>query len=302
VSAAADAAARTRQAWLGVAHAVDDISTDAKGRISRAAAETRDLAQWSGQLAYANPDWTPATGPTQAARAPEDLAPEPSQVPLVTAAAHQVSVALTRLARAEQEQIRAAARAGRILVTTRSLSDEFDIPRPFARAPRARVERLLARYREAAHSSRQVTAAIAPAAEATRAPSRTLTAAAAALGHRHAGGHDQEKMLNGFAHMPACLEADDRPGPVEHTLRRLGVSRADFLRRGAELDQASSRLIIDAANELDPGQRRPSAMVLNRSAGAAEVVNHALASGDPRAPALLRQHDRPEREPPEPEP
>jgi len=304
LSAAAEAAARTRHAWLGVAHALDDISTDAKGRVSRAAAETRDLAQWSGRLAYANPDWTPATGPAQAARAPEDLAPEPEQVPLVTAAAHQVSVALTRLARAEQEQIRAAAQAGRILVTTRSLSDEYDIPRPFARAPRARVERLLARYREAAHSSRQITAAIAPAAGATRAPSRTLTAAAAALGHGHghAGAHEKETMPNGFAPMPACPEADHGPGPVEVTLRRLGVSRADLLRRGAELDQASSRLIIDAANELDPGQRRPSAIVLNRSAGAAEVVNHALASGDPRAVALLRQHARPERESPEPEP
>jgi hypothetical protein len=300
LSVAADAAARTRQAWLGVAHALDDISTDAKGRISRAAAETRDLAQWSGRLAYANPDWTPATGPAQAARAPDDLAPEPQQVPLVIAAAHQLSVALTRLAYAEQEQIHAADQAGRILVTTRSLSDEYDIPRPFARAPLTRVERLLARYREAAHSSQQITAAVAPAAEATRAPSRILTAAAAALGH--VGAHEIEKLPNGFAPMPACPEADDRPGPVEHTLRRLGVSRVDLLRRGAELDQASSRLIIDAANDLDPGQRRPSAMVLNRSAGTAEVVNHALASGNPRAAALLRQHARPERESPEPEP
>jgi hypothetical protein len=72
-------------------------------------------------------------------------------------------------------------------VPTRSLPSEFDIPRLFARAPQAHVERLLSHYREAVYASRQITAAIEPAAEATRAPSRTLTAAAAALGHRHVG-------------------------------------------------------------------------------------------------------------------
>jgi hypothetical protein len=302
LSAAADAASRTRQTWLITAHALDDVNTDTEGRVSRTAAETRDLALWTGRLAYANPDWTPATGPKQAARTPESLAPDPEQVSAVIAAAHQVSATLTRLARAEQEQIRAAARAGRILVTTRSLPDEFDIPRPFARAPQARVERLLSCYRDAAHSSRQVTAALAPAAEATRAPSRVLTAAAAALGPGHFGAHEKENMPNDLAHTPACPEADDAPGPVECTLLRLGASCADILRRGAEIDRASSRLLIEAANELDPGQRRPSATVLNRSAGVAEVVNHALASGDPRAAALLRQPAWPERESPEREP
>lgn len=301
LSAASDAAMRTRQAWLGVAHALDDIITDAEGQVSRAAAETRDLALWTGRLAYANPDWTLATGPAQATRAPEDLAAGPEQVPLVIAAVHQVSATLTRLAGAEQQQIRAAARAGRILVTTRSLPDEFDIPRPFARAPRARVERLLSCYRGAAHASRQVTAAIAPVAEATRAPSRMLTATAVALGHGHVGAPEEEIMPNDFPRMPVCPEADDRPGPVERTLRRLGVIRPDVLRRGAEIDQASVRLIIDAANELGPGHRRPLAVVLNRSAGAAELLNHALASGDPRSAALLRHPARPERESPEPE-
>jgi hypothetical protein len=219
----------------------------------------------------------------------------------VIAAVHQVSATLTRLARVELEQIRAAAQAGRILVPTRSLPGEFDIPRLFVRAPDAHVERLLSHYREAAYASQQITAAIEPAAEATRAPSRTLTAAAAALAHGHLGAHEKDTVPNGHAGAAPDLDADDRPGPVERTLRQLGVDRPDVLRRGAEIDQAGSRLIIDAANEL-PGHRRRSAAVLNRSAGAAEVVNHALASGDPRAAALLRRPGRPEREPPAPEP
>src|SRR5215468_8921172 len=112
----------------GSAHAIDDINTDTHGQIFPAAAETRDLVLWTGRLAYADPDWTPASGPAQTARRAESLSP--AQVPWLIAAAHHVSATLTRLARAEQEQIRTAAQAGRILVATRSLSDEFDIPRP----------------------------------------------------------------------------------------------------------------------------------------------------------------------------
>jgi hypothetical protein len=302
LSAAADAARRTRAAWLGTAHALDDFNTDADGRISRAAAETRDMALWTGRLSYANPDWTLASGPAQIARTPENLAPDPKQVPPVIAAVHQASATLTRLARMELEQIRAAAQAGRILVPTRSLPSEFDIPRPFARALPAHVERLLSHYREAAYASRQVTAAIEPAAEATNAPSRVLTTAAAAVARVPLGVQEKDKMPNGSVSAAAGLDVDDRPGPVERTLRQLGVDHPDVLRRGAEIDQAGSRLIIDAANELVPGRRRQSAAGLNRSTGAVEVVNHALASGDPRAAALLRPPARPEREPPEREP
>lgn len=302
LSAAADAATRTRAAWLGTAHALDNFNTDAEGRVSRAAAETRDLALWTGRLSYANPDWTLASGPAQIARTPESLAPDPEQVPPVIAAAHQVSATLTRLARVELEQIHAAAQAGRILVPTRSLPSEFDIPRPFARALPTHVDRLLSHYREAAYASRQVTAAIAPAAEATRAPSRTLAAAAAAVGQSYIGTHEKDMVPNDSPGAAPGLDVDDRPGPVERTLRQLGVDRPDVLRRGAEIDRAGTRLIIDAANELAPRQRRQSAAVFNKSAGTAEVVNHALASGDSRAAALLRRPSRPEREPPEPEP
>lgn len=275
LSAAADAARRTRAAWLGTAHALDDVNTDVEGRVSRAAAETRDLALWTGRLSYANPDWTLASGPAQIARTPESLASDPEQVPPMIAAVHQVSATLTRLAHVELEQIRAAAQAGRILVTTRSLPSEFDIPRPFARAPQARVERLLSYHREAAYTSRQITAAIEPAAEATSAPSRVLTTAAAAIGRGPLSVHEKDKVPNGSSGATPDRDADDRPRPVERTLCQLGVDRPDVLRRGAEIDRAGSRLIIDAANELAPGRRRQSTAGFNRSADAAEVVNHA---------------------------
>jgi hypothetical protein len=55
LSAAAEAARRTRQTWLSNAHAVDHITTDTRGHVSQGATEARDLALWTGRLAYADP-------------------------------------------------------------------------------------------------------------------------------------------------------------------------------------------------------------------------------------------------------
>ena len=62
-------------------------------------------------------------------------------------------------------------------------------------------------------------------------------------------------------------------------------------------DRAGERLIIDAAVGFGPRRIRPSATALSRSAGTATLVNHALASGDPRASALLYGPGSAEREP-----
>jgi hypothetical protein len=228
-------------------------------------------------------------------------------VAAVIAAVHHVSDTLTLIAKTEQEQIRAADWAGRIYVTTRSLSDEFDVPRPYARAPRERVERLLAHYRDTGHASRQLTAAVAGASETVRAPSRVLTAAATAVDPGRDSSPGKDSTLSTLAEAAASRQPRDLPGPVESTLLDLGVTRTDVLRRGAELDQASARLIIDAAGELNPPQRRPKATMLKRAPGTERLVNHVLASGDPRAAALARRPGPPDRqllgrEPPEREP
>jgi hypothetical protein len=294
-------AAKARASWLRVAKAVNQIQTDTRGQLSKAAMGARDLALWTGRLAYAGPDWTLASGPRCPVRTSESLAPDAEHVPLAVAAVHHASETLTRLARAEHEQIRAAANAGRIYVTTRSLPDGFDVLRPFARAPRQRVQVLLSRYRDAGQASRQATTAVGQAAESVRAPSRLLNAAREAVVGGQAGSSDH-------ADVPATQHGapgDDpeAPGPVERTLRTLGVSDPDMLRRGAEIDRVSERLIIDAA--VHQGRERMPRDIhikLNRSAGTAALANHALASGDPRAAALMRRPAVPQREPPEREP
>jgi len=79
------------------------------------------------------------------------------------------------------------------------------------------------------------------------------------------------------------------PGPVEHILHDLGVTAPETLQRAATLDHATEQLILQAAHEQsmrDPAAAPPD---LSRSASTAEIISHLLASGDPRATALLHQ-------------
>ena len=95
--------------------------------------------------------------------------------------------------------------------------------------------------------------------------------------------------------------AEDMPGPLQNTLLGLGVTRPALLERGAELDKAGQRLLIEAADEPLPAHNRPSAITLNKTAAAAALLNHALDSGEPHAAQLLRQPDQRDRAEQEPE-
>jgi hypothetical protein len=292
ISAAAAAAGHARDRWLRVGQTLRRFMTDTSAYVSRAAAETGDLALWTGRLAYADPRWRPAHGPGHLARTPGELAGDLHHVRQVIAAVHHACETLAVLAQADQEQIRAGADVGRILVPTQTLPDDFDVPHPFARAPADRVDYLLDHYRQAGHASRQASSAVGRTAAATRASSRILTAARAAITTGHEGSVARSSDVD-RAVAEAALEPDSTPsagesaGPVERTLVNLGVTRPELLRQGAQIDQAGERLILHAAEDLGPEHRRPDATVLSRSRGTATLVNHALQSGDPRAVSLL---------------
>ena len=249
----ADAAGQARTAWLHTARAWYRITTDTRGTIAPDAAETGDLALWTGRLAYTDPAWTPALGPSHTPRTPEALAPGPRDLPAVVAAVHQATETLTQIAAADHGQIRAAAQAGRLLVPTRSLPDRFDIPHPFAPAPRDRVDALLDAYHNARTASAQATAAVATIAAEVRAPSHILTLARAAI------RRDSEIMANGQQE-PAEPEAHDAqacPGPVERILHDLGVTNPAMLVRASAIDQLGEQLILGAAHVSEPGTGRP---------------------------------------------
>lgn len=95
---AADAAGGTRDGWLHVAHALDRVTTDTSLHLSSEAAESADLALWTGQLAYTAPAWTLTSGPAHQARPPDSLVPAPGDLPLAVAAVHHACDTLTSLA------------------------------------------------------------------------------------------------------------------------------------------------------------------------------------------------------------
>jgi len=217
------------------------------------------------------------------------------------AAVHHACDAMTGLAYAERERVRTAAGAGRILVPVRSLPETMDIPRPFASASRDRIDALMCRYEHTGRASAEAAARAGDAAAAVRAPSRVLTAARATAEADREGdsGRPGRAPAGGLS---AAAEHHELPGPAEDVLHGLGVTSPGLLRRGAQIDRAGERLIIDAAERRGPRHSRPSAATLSRSAGTAALASHALASGDLRAAAVLHRPASVQREDPQAEP
>ena len=296
LSAAAETAGRARSTWLYAARQISQVTTETRGHLSPAAAEASDLALWTGRLAYADPGWTPANGPAHPPRPPEDLAADQQDVPTAVAAVHQACETLAMLSQTERDEISASAHVGRILVPTSSLSDDYDIPRPFARAPYDRVDQLLVTYDDTAQASRQAAATVGETAVAVGAPSRILITARQATDATLAA--TPSTMAGWGAEPDTPPEPQHLPGPVENTLRGLGITSPDMLSRAADIDRAGERLIIDAATDPEPPHSRPGVSALNRSKAATALVNHALASGDPRAIGLLRGPEQHQREEP----
>jgi hypothetical protein len=170
-----------RHAWLAAARSWDDLTTETQGRSSEAAAEAGNLALWTGRLAYADPQWTPARGPVHAPREPESLAADPAAFAHLVAAVHYSADTLYRVAAASHDQVLAAAGAGRLYVPVRpgpGLEYRFSRrPRPFTPAPGSHVEAVLATYARSAEASQAALYAAGRLAEASGAPSRVLATA-----------------------------------------------------------------------------------------------------------------------------
>jgi hypothetical protein len=278
----AEAASRACAQWLRVARELKRITTDTRGRLSAVAAEAGDLALWTGRLAYADPKWVLASGPSRLARRPENLAASADEVPVVVTAVHQACETLARLAHVEQDQVRTAAAAGRLLVPVSSLPERADIPHPFAPAPRGRVHALLAcmarRGRPAEMLSLAWTRSPLPCGLLAGRGSSSRPRAPGCPARRPPG----LRVPGGIG----GVSAGEMGGPVERQLRHLGVDRADLLGRTAELDHASYELIMTAAEDVQPA--RSAVTAAEQLHGSAELADHAVASGDSRGSAVRR--------------
>jgi hypothetical protein len=138
---------------------------------------------------------------------------------------HYTADSLARAAHTDLDTIRTAASAGRLYVTTRSLPElQYDVPRPYADAPRDRIAAAVAAYADAADTCQAVLHSAAQVAATVDAPSRVLSAAEKATAY------------------PATAPR----GRLEQSLIDLGVRDAELLRQGAGLDEMAQRVLAQA--------------------------------------------------------
>jgi hypothetical protein len=132
---------------------------------------------------------------------------------------------------------------------------------PSAPAPKEVTGALHAHYRDATQASHQATTTIGRAACATDAPSQILATVREATITTGPDSHARDRRDE--ATHRGQDKAGDIAGPLQYALLSLGITSPALLARGTDLDQASWRLLIEAADEPSSAHSRPSAIPLN---------------------------------------
>jgi len=189
-----------RTAWQQVDRAWDLLVTESRLLQTPAMTEASDLVLRLGRLVWDNPHWTPARPDRAPQRTPAVLAPGATAVNSVVAAVHQAIDALARVAMSDLEAVEAADQAGRLYVPTRSLSADYNVPRPFAPAPAARFRVLRDAYGAAVEASTEAAHVLDELTVAARGPSMALALARAATSVQ--------------SHRRSRLDRDDPRGPL----------------------------------------------------------------------------------------
>ena len=274
---AADFMVAMRAAWHQVDRMWDVMITESRMLPTQAMTDASDLVLRMGRLVWDDPHWTPAHSRRAPLRNPAALAPGTSAVTTVVAAVHQSVDALARLAKADMDAVEAADQAGRLYVPTRSLPEDYDVPRPFATAPVSRCRVLHEAYRVA------LTPASRPRGRSTSFPSRPAPRA------RRWRSHGQRHRLSpvGQATNPGPMTAfpairrpptspfthsrasTGRPGPVEQAIRERHMSDPVMLLRAAAIDNAARQLIAQAQDATPVSSSPDTPTSRRRAAGSA---------------------------------
>jgi hypothetical protein len=283
LQAAAEATARSWAAWRQVSAAWTGLTTETHGQASPVVPEINDLVLRMGRLAWNDPHWTPARRPAATRRDPATLISSDAGIAAVVSAVHQAADAFARIAAADLKAVSTAGGAGRLYVTTRSLPQGYDVPRPYATAPADRTSPLLHAYQAAVQASTRAADTLAAVALASNAPSSTLALARAAARPRRdqAVGEDQRLA----AAVPATRTGTTRPiaGPVERAVRQLRVTDPGLLLRVAAIDGAARQLLVQAAAASPPsGLPSNTAAVEQRAPGSPAQL---AAKDSPASPA-----------------
>jgi hypothetical protein len=139
----------------------------------------------------------------------------------------------------------AAAADSRLYLPTRLLPDSYDIPHPYAPAPPARTQALLAAYDTALDATTRSVTALDDLAAAINAPSRALAAT-----HRAAEiTRPQDARALRQQASPGQHPASLVPGRTEAALRKLRIRDPALLLRAAVIDQAAHDLLAEATTK-----------------------------------------------------
>jgi hypothetical protein len=227
---AAHAVAQAWASWRAVAGQWDIVTTGTNrgAGLTPVATEISDLVLRIGRLAYRNPHWTPDYGDASLLRDPADLAQAPGGIVTVLAAVHHAADAISRIAGTDHQAVLDAAATSRLYVPTRVLPENYDIPHPYAPAPRAHSSAVLDAYHTAIDATMRSTAALDHLATAVDAPSSLLTVArraSATVQHHQPRQHHQQQA----AQPPVVTPV---PGRTEQALRKLRIRDPALLLRG----------------------------------------------------------------------
>jgi hypothetical protein len=249
---AADFMTGMRAAWQQVDRLWDGMITERRLLPTSAMTDASDLVLRLGRLVWDNPHWTPARAQRAPRRPPPSMAPGAADFRAVVAAAHQAIDALALVAKADGQAVESAAAAGRLYVPTRSLPEEYDVPRPFAPAPVTRCEVLHEAYGVAMDATIMAARALDELALTAGAPSKVLAlarAAAPAQAHQR-GSQNRPNDDIPPVRIPAweSRTSTGRAGPVEQAVRDRGISDPVILLRAAAIDNAARHLITRAEN------------------------------------------------------
>ena len=278
---AAGQARMARARWLEAADGLQEMTTEVRGHISPAAIEAAELALWTGRLAYADPYWTLASGPSHPPRSPADLAPRQTELHGVVDAIHRASDAFGSLAIANREQASKAVQAHRLLIPARSMAERYNtghgIPLRFPPAPEPYSRALLADCHDTVDVTARTAEESADLAARIGTPSRVLAAARAAV--REQPQHMPGREPTASVAVNEAAAGEPQTGPVETRLREIGVTDVRLLWRATSIDEAAQQVIREA--QAEPQTRQPRPLSAPPSAGRAVEAAPSLRSGGP---------------------
>jgi hypothetical protein len=299
--------AQANRTWIAAASAWSCLHATTSGGISSAAAESADLAQWTGRLAYASPAWSMRTGRASQPRQPGKLAPRAPDIGHVAATLSNATNALTALAAADYAHVRAIARSGHLIVPVAEMLPGGDVAVRFEPASVAQPAALLTACSEAGLATVYAAQATAQASHIADTPGTKQPRADTPASNRPRPparqdlGHDDNMASS---RLDAALRAppEKQPGPVERILRELGTA-PELLRRAQAIDDTTRQIITEATRHTAPQRWDTAVTKLNAVADTRQIIHHVTApdpatpSRSPARPAGHRpqlQHEDPE--------